>query len=448
MSTEKESWSSQLSFILAATGAAVGLGNIWKFPYMAGQYGGSAFVFVYLICVILISLPIMIAEMMLGRRGRCNSVDCLKQLAIEQGRSPAWQVLGWLGNFTLVLILSFYSVVASWSIAYVAFAAQGVFTGLSAAAIEQFWQQFLAQPWQLLGWDCLFMLITMLVVAGGIQAGIERATTTLMPALLLILLALVAYATKVGDVKTAIHFLFAFKLSVLTTNVIISAMGHAFFTLAVGAGCMLTYGAYLNDEVHLGKTVFIIAALNLLVAILAGLAIFPLVFAEGLSPAGGPGLMFLTLPISFASMPAGQWVGMLFFMLLLVAAWTSSISLAAPLVSLLAERYQQSRYSAAAIVGFIALVLSTGSLLSFNHWADYKLLGRWNFFDCVTNLATNILLPLGGLGYAIFSGWVMDKTSKQQTLAVNASWFFNYWQLAIKYIAPIGILIILVSSLF
>jgi len=440
-------WSSRLAFILATTGAAVGLGNIWKFPYMAGDKGGSAFVLVYLICVLLIGLPVMLAEMVIGRLGRQNPVNTLRSLALAARRSLHWELVGWWGALTLLFVLSFYSVVAGWSIAYLIKAWQGAFNNLNASQITQIWHDFLASPLELLLWHSVFMIMTLWVVARGVHNGLEKASRIMMPALFVILIILDGYATSTGHFAEGVKFLFAFDFHKITTEVIISAMGHAFFTLAIGAGAMLVYGSYLDKDVRLGSAVVTIAALDVLVAILAGLAIFPIVFAYNLPLQEGPGLMFEVLPIAFAKMGGGQFFGGLFFLLLLFAAWTSSISLAEPLVVLLSERYLNSRLKASFVVGGVAWTLGIGSVLSFNVWQKKLIFGHWNFFGAITDLSTNILLPIGGLAFAIFAGWLLNKETTAEALSFSKPFLFQLWLIATRYIAPLGIFIILLTAL-
>ncbi len=443
----QDQWSSKWAFILAATGAAVGLGNIWRFPYMAGSHGGSAFVFVYLICIVLIGLPILIAEILIGRRARQNPVDALSTLAQQAKHTRKWGYIGWLGALALLLVLSFYSVVAGWSIAYLLKSLTGQFHHLNATQITQLWQHFLSNPLRLLGWHTLFMLLTMGVIARGVQQGLEKATRFMMPALYLVLFILVFYAIKIGNVRQAVHFLFDFNLHKITGTVIIAAMGHAFFSLALGAGAMLTYGAYVPKNVNITSTVFIVAGLDVLVAILSGLAIFPIVFAFHLSPQAGPGLMYEILPVAFASIPGGAIIGSLFFLLLLFAAWTSSINLAEPLVLILMQRHSLKRGTACCFVGLAAWFVGIGSLLSFNVWKNVHFAHHLTVFDIATNLPTDILLPLGGLGFALFAGWVLSKAATREEINTTA-FAYKLWRFLIRYIAPAGILVIFLAAFF
>jgi len=439
-------WSSRLGFILAATGAAVGVGNIWKFPYMVGANGGSAFVLVYVIAILLVGIPIMLAEIMIGRRGRHNPVDTLKILAAEAQASPRWQGLGWLCGVILIMVLSFYSVVAGWAIGYFWETSAGHFTGLNASQVSEHWHNFLGSPLQLMVWHSLFMLLTLWIVERGVHRGIELASRIMMPLLFVLLIVLDIYSATTPGFNQACHFLFSVDFHKITPSVIISALGHAFFTLAVGAGAMLAYGSYLPKHSRFYGPVITVVFLDVLVAILAGVAIFSIVFSHGLTAIGGPGLIFEALPIAFASMAGGQFLGAMFFALFLFAAWTSSISMAEPVVVLLAERYLGSRLKASVFVGVFAWLLGLGSVLSFNYWEDIKVFSHWNFFGGITDLATNILQPIGGILFAVFAGWVMQKNITAEELQLPQGWF-NVWLTLIRYVAPLGIVIIFLAAL-
>lgn len=440
-----EQWSSKWAFILAATGAAVGLGNVWRFPYMAGTHGGSAFVVLYLVCVAVIGLPIMIAEILIGRRAKSNPVTALAQLAHESNQSMHWGFLGWWGALALLLVLSFYSMVSGWSIAYLVHTVFVGFKGESTLSITHHWQHFLSSPWQLIGWHTLFMALTIAVIIRGVASGLEKATKFMMPALYLILIFLVIYAAKIGDFKHAFHFLFDFHFEKITPRIIIAAMGHAFFTLALGAGAMLTYGAYVPKKVNIANTVVIVAFLDVLVAILSGLAIFPLVFAYHLAPNSGPGLMYVTLPIAFAHIPFGSGAGALFFLLLLFAAWTSSINLAEPMVIILQNKLKLTRTQSAILVGSLAWVIGIGSALSFNVWKHIKLFHQFTIFDIATSLPTDIILPIGGLGFAIFAGYIMKRRYTEKE--VNPK-IYKVWRFLVRTIAPAAIILVFASGFF
>jgi NSS family neurotransmitter:Na+ symporter len=427
-------WSSRFAFILAATGSAVGLGNIWKFPYITGENGGGAFVLVYLICVLLIGIPIMIAEIMLGRRGQKNPIDTMQTLASQSKADPRWQYLGWMGIIAGFLILAYYSVIAGWSMAYVTKGFFGSFSGADATTIKALFDNLMASPIQQIFWHSAFMVVTMQVVMRGVQGGLEKTVRFLMPALFVILFLLIAYAMSSGAYQQGIHFLFNPDFSKISSSAVLTAMGHAFFTLSLGMGAIMVYGSYLPKDVSIAKTTFIIAGADTLVALLAGIAIFPLVFANNLEASAGPGLIFQTLPLAFGHMTGGWLFGFLFFILLFFAALTSSISLIEPAVAWLIENKNIDRKQACIWSGSVCWALGVGVVLSFNTWSEFKLFGK-NLFELLDYLTANLMLPLGGLGLAVFAGWVLSQKDAQQELALPEQGF-QAWQLLIKYVAP------------
>ncbi|MEW4982964.1 MAG: sodium-dependent transporter [Cycloclasticus sp.] len=438
-------WSSRLAFILAATGSAVGLGNIWKFPYIAGENGGGAFVLIYLLCILAIGIPIMMAEIMLGRRGRQSPINTMKDLAAEAGASRFWSWLGWLGVIAGFLILSYYSVIAGWAMAYVVRLASGVFEGATADGVSNIFGQFIADPEKLLAWHSLFMILTMLVVARGVK-GLERAVKFLMPALLVILILLVGYAMDQGAFEQGVSFLFKADFSKITSEGVLTAMGHAFFTLSLGMGAIMVYGSYLPSKVSIGSTAVIIALADTAVALLAGLAIFPIVFANGLEPSSGPGLIFQTLPIAFGHMAYGSFFGCLFFVLLVFAAWSSSISLIEPAVAWLVENKNMSRMRACIWAGLVTWVVGIGTVLSFNLAADIKIFGK-TFFDVLDYLTANIMLPLGGLCIAVFAGWVMSKENSAGELNLKRPLIYSGWKILVKFISPVAVIIVFLKAI-
>ncbi|HIG79180.1 MAG TPA: sodium-dependent transporter [Cycloclasticus sp.] len=438
-------WSSRLAFIFAATGSAVGLGNIWKFPYITGENGGGAFVLVYLVCILAIGIPIMMAEIMLGRRGRQSPINTMRDLAKEAGSSRLWSLLGWLGVAAGFLILSYYSVIAGWAMAYVVRVGSGVFDGVTADGVSNIFGQFIADPEKLLAWHSLFMVLTMLVVARGVK-GLERTVKFLMPALLVILVLLVAYAMEQGSFQQGVSFLFKADFSKITSDGVLTAMGHAFFTLSLGMGAIMVYGSYLPSKVSIGSTTVIIALADTAVALLAGLAIFPIVFANGLEPDSGPGLIFQTLPIAFGHMAYGSVFGTLFFMLLFFAAWSSSISLIEPAVAWLVENKRMSRMRACIWAGLVTWTVGIGSVLSFNLAADLTLFGK-TFFDILDYLTANIMLPLGGLCIAIFAAWVMNKDTTRDELNLKQPVLFNTWLFLVKFVSPLAVLIVFLKAI-
>lgn len=437
-------WSTRLAFILAATGSAVGLGNIWRFPYTTGENGGGAFVLVYLLCVAAVGIPIMMAEVMLGRRGRQSPINTMRTLAEREGKHPAWQLLGWMGIVAGFTILSFYSVVAGWTLAYVFRAASGAFQGVGADEIAAAFGAFVSDPERMLAWHTIFMVLSVLVVARGVASGLERAVRVLMPALFVLLVAMVGYAMSTGHFGEGVAYLFKPDFSKLGTSGVLDAMGQAFFSLSLGMGAIMIYGSYLTSHASIGRNAVIIAGMDTLVAILAGLAIFPIVFANGLEPELGSGMVFKVLPIAFGQMPGGQLFGTLFFVLLVFAAWTSAISLLEPVVAWLVENRGFSRVRASVLAGVTVWLLGIVSLLSLNVWAGFKVFGM-GFMDLFEFLAANVLLPLGGLLIAVFAGWVLSRASSTDELDTGPR-AYALWRFLIRYVAPIGVAIVFLSA--
>ena len=439
-------WSSRWIFILAATGSAVGLGNIWKFPYMTGQNGGGAFVLIYLICIAALGIPLMMAEVLLGRRGRQSPVNTMRTLAKEENASPHWEWLGWSGIVAGFCILSYYSVIAGWTLAYILKAVTGAFTGLDAQGTSGMFKEFLAHPAELLFWHTLFMLLTMIVVARGVQQGLEKAVRVLMPALFMLLVILVGYALSTHAFGQGFSFMFKPDFSRISTEGILAAMGQAFFTLSLGMGAIMIYGSYMPKDASIAKTSILVALADTVVALLAGIAIFPIVFANGLEPAAGPRLIFVTLPIGFGKMAGGMFFGTLFFVLLTFAAWSSSISLIEPFVAWLVETKGMSRNKACWVSGGLAWILGWGTVFSFNIWGGATLFGK-TFFDLLDFMASNIMLPLGGLMIGVFAAWILKKDSSIDELALGEKGAYQLWLLLARYVAPFGIGLVFLKAI-
>lgn len=437
----REQWQSRLGFVLAAVGSAVGLGNVWKFPYMIGQNGGSAFVLVYLLCILLIGFPILVAEWLIGRRGQKNPVNTMTEVALKEGQSASWGVVGAMGVLAAFLILSFYSIIGGWALKYIGSTATGAFTGLDGAATGAIFDTFLADFNGLLLWHSLFMLATMAIVALGVSWGLELASKWLMPALFVILVFIVGYGAVYGDFAQAARYMFTPNWSLINADVVLAALGHAFFTLSLGMGIMLAYGSFLGREVNLLKTAGIVLGLDTFIAILAGLAIFPIVFGNQLTPSAGPGLIFISLPIAFGALPAGALIGGLFFVLLSFAALTSAISLLEPVVELLEERTRLKRIQATVIAGLVIWGVGIASILSFNHWSDIKLIKGMGVFDTLDYLTSKFMLPLTGLAIIIFTGWFMRQEAVREDLELSVSGF-KLWQILARFIAPVALLIV------
>lgn len=448
-----EQWSGRMIFILASIGAAVGLGNIWRFPYTLGSSGGSAFVLVYVLAILLVATPIMLAEMVIGRRARRSAPAALQHLAEQRGNSKHWAIVGYMGLFALVLVLSFYSVIAGWTAAYLVKSASGAMMGLSATEIGQGFEDFLHDPRPMIFWHLLFTAGTVFVVSKGVKVGIEKLVTILMPALFLILIALVINAAIVGDFATAFKFLFTPDMSKLTPPIILAAVGQAFFSVNVGVGAVLTYAAYLPKNVNLFRAAITISLGDTLVALLAGLAIFPIVFANDLDPAGGPGLIFVTLSTAFARMPGGAFIGTAFFVMLLFAALTSSISMLETMTARAKEVRGLSRPTAAMLIGTCTFLIGLVTVFSFSTWENFYPLGGIDIFaektpfDLIDYAVSNILMPIGGILYAIFAGWWLSRESLVEEIGVGDGAVFKAWLLLVRVIAPLAVGVIFLFNL-
>ena len=440
-------WGSRWTFILAATGSAVGLGNIWKFPYITGENGGGAFVLVYLLCIAMVGIPIMMAEVLLGRQGRQSPINTMVSLVRETGTSKAWIGLGWMGALAGFLILSYYSVIAGWSFNYIVEMARGSFTEQDADAIGGIFSGMLANPKQLLLWHSLFMVLVTVVVARGVTKGLEAAVRVLMPLLFLLLIVLVFYAVSTDSFGQGFSFLFNVDFSRLSGAAVLEAMGHAFFTLSLGMGAIMVYGSYMPKKASIGGTVLMVALLDTVVALVAGLAIFPLVFSNGLEPAQGAGLMFITLPNAFGHMNMGVLFGSLFFVLVSFAAWSSAISLIEPAVAWVVERFDVSRSLATVALCFFAWFLGLGTIFSFNIWADFKLAG-FTVFDGLDFLTSSVMLPLGGLFIAVYVGWLLPRDRVTTELSLRSEGLYNLWLFVLRFVAPLAVFIVFVAALW
>lgn len=440
-------WSSRLAFILAVSGSAVGLGNIWRFPYMAGENGGGAFVLVYLICVFGIGLPIMMSETLIGRRGRRNPVATMELLGEEESGSRQWRVIGFVGVVTGFLILSFYSVIAGLAVAYIFDGGSGVFMGADAALVAGVYDAH-RYDWQGTGlWHTVFMIATVFIVALGVERGLERAVRLMMPALVLLLSGLLVYGILEGAFMEGVRFLLVPRFSDLTSAGVLEALGQAFFTLSVGMGAIMAYGAYLPSEASITQSSVAVVLADTGIAILAALVIFPIVFANaGLESTAGPGLIFQTLPLAFGAMPGGEFVAVVFFLLLAFAAWTSAISLMEPAVAWCIERFAMIRPVAAIAVGSVIWALGWLTVFSLGQWEEVTFL-QGTFFDNIDYLTNNILLPLGGFAIVVFAGWVMARNSTSDELGNASPRVYTLWQTSARFIAPVAIILIMLNAI-
>jgi len=448
-----ENWSGRFAFILASIGAAVGLGNIWKFPYTLGNSGGSAFVLIYVLAILLIATPIMLSEMVIGRHARQSAPSAMRALAVQNGSSPYWQIVGWMGLLALLLVLSFYGVIAGWTAAYLYKSVTGGLAGLSPAEVASDFGEFLHAPYWMMLWHFMFTAVTVYIVSRGIRIGLERLVRMLMPALFIMLLALVVYSGFTGEFAKAVRFLFSADLSKVTPVVVLAAVGQAFFSVNVGVGAVLTYSAYLPKDVNLFRSAIAISIGDTLVALLAGLAIFPIVFAYGLNPSEGPGLIFVTLSTAFASMPGGSVISTLFFAMLLFAALTSSISMLEAMTARATEIRGLARPKAAAAIGICTFVLGLITVLSFSRWENVYPLGSIAVFaektpfDLIDYLVANILMPLGGMLYTLFAGWWISRKTLVDELGIGDGAIFKLWLVLARVIAPLAIGIVFIYNL-
>ncbi|HEB83518.1 MAG TPA: sodium-dependent transporter [Bacteroidetes bacterium] len=443
---KRETWGSRIGFILAAAGSAIGLGNIWRFPYVLGENGGFAFLLVYLICVALIGIPIMGAEFSIGRASRRNPVGAFRKLL----PGSLWSLVGVLGLITGLLILSYYSVIAGWTVAYMVktlFGLIGSFTDASAAA--ESYNRFVSNSGQVVLYHFIFMVLCVIVVRRGVKEGIERWSKILMPTLFVLLLLLIFRAVTLPGSGKGLAFLFAPDFGKLNGNVILTALGQAFYSLSLGMGVMITYGSYLDRKTNLFASAGTVASLDALIAVLAGIAVFPALFAMGFSPQVGEGLTFQVLPLVFSKLPLGSLLAFLFFLLLSIAALTSAISLLEVFVSFATDELRWLRSRATVISAAIAFLLGVPTALSFGAWKDVTILGK-NFFQLVDFLSANILLPTGGILIAVFAGWIWKRSLVADEIRDgNPSMrFFTSWIWAVRILAPVAVGLILVTNLW
>ena len=447
-------WGTRLGFILAAAGSAVGLGNIWKFPYITGENGGGLFVLIYLVCIVLVGLPIMIAEVLMGRATQSTPVGAFAKRAGERSN---WKLVGGMGVAAGFVILSYYSVVAGWACNYLLMSVCDFFTDKSPEEIEGVFGVLFVTADINLFWHVLFMAMTLGIVVGGVSGGIERWARLLMPVMFVLLLILALRAITTRGVFDALDFLFMPHASRLKPSSILEALGHAFFTLSVGMGAMLTYGSYLSKKTNIVTASAWITGLDTLMAMIACIAIFPILFTFDMEPGAGPGLVFQTMPILFSQMKAGLLLAILFFALLIFAALTSAISLLEVVTSTLIDLLSWSRRKAALVSAGAIFVLGVPSALA----GSGKLFGQWstlfgkNFFDTMDYLASNWMLPMGGLLIALFVGWFMNADLRRTELLEGTPegsrnlWngIYNVWIVVLKFLVPLLVFLVLLNKI-
>lgn len=441
------SFASRFGVIAAMAGSAVGLGNIWKFPYMVGENGGSAFIITYLIISVLITAPVLIAEMSLGRMGGQNVLGTFRTLAPKQ---KAWQGVGWLGLITAFVILSFYSVIAGWSLAFIKESVVGGFMGKSVTEVTADFNGFIASGWQPVAWAIVFLVMTCLIAGSGLQKGIERSSKLLMPLLAVLLVVLVVRSFFLGGFGESVQFLVKPDFSKITPEVMVAALGQSFFSLSVGMGTMLTYGSYVKKSENITGVVTNVLIADVAIAILAGFAIFPAVFTFDINPTSGPDLVFLTLPSLFAQIGGGQIMSILFFVLLFFAALTSAFSLLEVVVAYVTEELKLKRRSAV-IVSFVGLAI-LATLCAMSQMPDSALrLGSLNLFDAFDKVSSNVMLPLGGLLIVLFWAWKLPKQRVQEEITNNGTCsgrIFPVLYFLLRYIVPVALVIMFINLNF
>lgn len=444
-------WSSNLLFLIIAIGAEAGIANVWKFSYLAGANGGGLFVALYFLALFLIAIPALTAEMLLGRHGGKSVIGTMDVLVKRDGIAPFWKSFGMLATASVILILSYYFVVCGWMLDYFVFGLRGGFKNIDAAGAAAAYQAMLSSPARMLLFSGIIIATTAIVIARGINKGIERVSGVLTPLRFVILFLLLIYSAIFADFGRAARFLFSVDLSKLTAGVVVTAFGQAFFSLGIGVGVMMMMGAYMKREYSILRAVLTVAVAQGLVALIAGMSIFPLVFTYALEPTQGPGLIFVTLPVAFGQMPYGEIFGTLLFLLLSFAALTATIVIQEPIVAALEEYTRRPRPLLAYATGFIIWLLGFVTVLSFNHWSDVHPL-QWlgiestrTPFELIDYLTSNLLMPLGGLMVALIAGWALSRSAVRDELGLGDGTAFKLWYAATRYLVPIAILVIFYS---
>jgi neurotransmitter:Na+ symporter, NSS family len=448
-----ENWSSRLTFLMASIGFSVGLGNIWRFPYITGENGGAAFILVYLFCALCIGVPLVMAEWAIGRRAiRSKSASAsFSQLALDNNLSPRWGAVGGMAIIAVFMMMLTYTVITGWTLEYFRMAVFGELSAMNAEKSQNIFANLMADPKRLIFWHSIVVVCTLLVNARGVQGGIEKAVKILMPSLLFCLLAMVAYSAFVGDMSRAISFLLTPDFSQIRGETLLLALGQAFFSIGIAMAVMITYGSYLDKQASIPKNAFIVVLADTLVAMLAGFAIFPLVFAQGLTPDVGAGLVFQLLPITLSELAGGQIFSGIFFLLLFAAAFTSCIANFEPVVAWTMQRTKTKRQTSACLSAAIMWLLGILSILSLNILKDFHplafipFLAEKNIFANLDYISASILLPIGGLLTAIFVGWRLPAKEMQAELGINGV-AFRLWHCLIRYVIPVAIAIVFISG--
>lgn len=439
--SSRDQFTTKIGFVLAAAGSAIGLGAIWKFPYMAGSNGGSVFILLFIACIFFISLPVLIAEFMIGRRGQKDAVTSFK----EQAPNKPWYLVGYMGMIMAALILSFYSVVGGWILSYLGRAVMFALQPAEGETFASLFTSIIQNPWEAVFVQGLFILLTIVIVQAGIKGGIEKASKFMMPALFIFFIILVVRSLTLDGAMAGVRFMFVPDWSFLTPKTFLLALGQAFFTLSVGVSVMITYASYLGKNENIGSAGINVAVMNILISLLAGLVIFPAVFALGYSPDQGPGLAFIIIPAVFEQLPMGGLFLIIFFILLLFATITSSISMLEIVVSIAIGDRKASRVRIAWIGGLLIFIVGIPSALSFGIWSSVTIFGK-SIFDAVDFLTNNIGMPLGALLISLFAGYYYSKEISQRELNTSPVMYYT-WLTLIRVVSPIAIIIIFIQGI-
>lgn len=443
--SKRDSFGSKIGVIAAAAGSAIGLGNIWRFPYVTGENGGAAFLLVYIGFIVLIGVPVMLSEFVIGRRSQRNPVGAFRLLAPK----TAWPIIGFIGIAAAFFILSFYTTVSGWTLEYLYLSIINDFAGKDGPALNQEFEHFRANGLTPLLWQAIFMFLTAYIVYNGVKNGIEKYTKILMPLLLFIIIILCIRALTLPGAAEGLNFLFTPDFSKINGTVVLEALGQSFFSLSIGMGTLITYGSYISKKEDLGSTALSVSVADTLIAILAGVAIFPAVFAFNITPEAGPGLVFITLPLIFDQMAGGYFFAIIFFVLLAIAALTSTISVLEVAVAYLAEELNLGRKKATILASVSIWLLGIACTLSQGPWSALSIGGK-NLFDLLELISANFMLPIGGLFIVLFVGWymkrneVIDEISNGNKLKVRFKWFYLF---IIRFIAPIAIAVVFLNGL-
>ncbi len=442
---KRDGFTSKFGIVAAAAGSAIGLGNIWRFPYVVGESGGGAFLLVYLSFILLLGIPVMLSEFIIGRKAKKNAYGAIKSIA----PGTWWPVIGIMGIVAAFVILAFYSTIAGWTLHYVYLSISNGFKGQDAQALENLFGSFMSSATMPLFWQMVFLILTAGIIIAGVKKGIEKYSKILMPFLLLLLISLCIRALTLPGAMDGLVFLFKPDFSMINPQVILSALGQAAFSLSIGMGALITYGSYFPKSTNLSNTAFEVSLADVLIAILAGVAIFPAVFALGMQPDGGVGLIFMVLPNVFQQMPGGYIVAIAFFVLLSIAALTSSISIMEVVVAFLTEEFNLKRKHATVITLIAAAFVGVFCTLSWGTFEHVSIAGR-NIFDTLDFTASSILLPLGGLLIVLFTGWYMVKGEIEEELTnqgVLKLKLFRVFMFLIRFVAPVAIAVVFLNGI-